>query len=140
MTHAYRIYIIAPADSNLSNEQLTVKKSIVGAIKKEGFEPQEFFSMGIPKTMPWSFAGAEMVMSRCQGAAILAFARWLATPTANPAAQVYLPSEYAHFEGALAFSRRLPRLVITDPLVRTAGITLLSEGPVIFWLLAESSG
>jgi hypothetical protein len=31
--------------------------------------------MGIPKTMPWSFAGAEMVMSRCQGAAILAFAR-----------------------------------------------------------------
>lgn len=146
MTPAYRIYISAPADSNLSSGQLELKRSVVEAIRKEGFEPQEFFGSGIPKAMAWSFEKAELVMSRCHGAAILAFARWLVyerTPrsawrtepvdTSNEERQTapsfYLPSEYNHFEGALAFTRRLPWLVITDDRVRTGGITLLSEGP-----------
>jgi hypothetical protein len=136
MTQAYRIYISAPADSNLNQEQLELKKSVIKAIEREGFEPQEFFGSGIPKTMgmAWSFEKAEQVMRRCQGAAFLAFARWLAAPAKGPMDDYsYLPSEYNHFEGALAFTRRLPRLVITDKRVRTAGITLLAEGPVIFW-------
>jgi hypothetical protein len=134
MTQAYRVYISTPADSNMSPEQLGIKRSIIRAIENEGFEPQEFLRRGIPQAMHWSFAGAESVMSRCQGAAILAFARWLVTSTvAEPAGSIFLPSEYNHFEGALAFTRRLPRLIITDANVRTAGITLLSEGPVIFW-------
>jgi len=135
MTQAYRIYLSAPADSNLSEVQLDMKKSVISAIEREGFEPQEFFASGIPKAMAWSFEKAEMVMSRCQGAAILAFARWLATPAKQEETlqRIYLPSEYSHFEGALAFTRRLPRLVITDQRVRTSGITLLAEGPVIFW-------
>jgi len=149
MTQAYRIYISAPTDANLSPEQLKLKQSIIGAIRKEGFEPQEFFRSGIPKAMAWSFEKAELVMSRCHGIAILAFVRWLAyerkslspwrtelAPLANEeamASSFCLPSEYNHFEGALAFTRRIPRLVITDDRVRTAGITLLSEGPVIFW-------
>jgi hypothetical protein len=135
MTQAYRIYISAPADSNLSAEQLTLKKSIIGTVINEGFEPQEFFGSGIPQAMAWSFENAELVMSRCQGVAILAFARWLANDTneAEPKTTHYLPSEYNQFEGALAFMRRLPRLVVTDRRVRTAGITLLSQGPVIFW-------
>lgn len=98
MTQAYRIYISAPADSNLSTEQLDIKGSIIRAIENEGFEPQEFFQSGIPQAMPWSFAAAEAIMSRCQGAAILAFARWLATSTvATPAESIFLPSEYNHF-------------------------------------------
>jgi hypothetical protein len=149
MTQAYRIYISAPTDSNLSPEQLELKRSIIEAIRKEGFEPQEFFKSGIPKAMAWSFEKAELVMSRCHGAAILAFARWLAyernprspwrtepAPLSSEEAMApsfYIPSEYNHFEGALAFTRRIPRLVVTDDRVRTAGITLLSEGPVIFW-------
>jgi hypothetical protein len=135
VTQAYRIYLSAPADSNLSQAQVDVKKAIIGTIEQEGFELQEFFRSGIPKTMAWSFERAEMVMSRCQGVVILAFARWLAAPTREEETpqSIYLPSEYSHFEGALAFTRRLPRLVVTDELVRTAGITLLSEGPVIFW-------
>ena len=138
MTQGCRIYISAPADSNLSQRQVEIKKSIIGAIRNEGFEPQEFLRSGIPMGMAWSFDRAEQVMSRCQGAAILAFARWLAFPAKEepPSEGSYLPlpSEYNHFEGALAFTRRLPRLVITDEQVRTAGITLLSQGPVIFWL------
>ncbi len=136
MAQVCRIYISAPADSNLSQEQLKLKKSVIKAIEKEGFEPQEFFASGIPTAMgmPWSFEGAEQVMSRCQGAAVLAFARWLAESAKGPAGDYsYLPSEYNHFEGALAFTRRLPRLVVTDKGVRTSGITLLAEGPVIFW-------
>lgn len=136
----YRIYLSAPADSNLSEMQLGIKKSILETIEQERFEPQEFFRSGIPKTMAWSFEGAEMVMSRCQGVVILAFARWVVAPAKEEEAsqRTYLPSEYNQFEGALAFTRRLPRLVITDQRVRTAGITLLSEGPVVFW--PEGSG
>lgn len=135
MSQAYRIYISAPADSNLSSEQLILKRSIIGAIKKEGFEPQEFFASGLSQAMAWSFENAELVMSRCHGAAILAFARWLAVHAKEEGLEpsFYLPSEYSHFEGALAFTRRLPRLVITDVRVRTAGITSLAQGPVIFW-------
>jgi hypothetical protein len=135
MPQASRIYISAPADSNLNQVQLEVKKAVIGAIENEGFEPQEFFGSGIPKTLAWSFENAELVMSRCQGAAVFAFARWSVTP-ANADATApteYLPSEYNHFEDALAFARRLPRIVITDQRVRTGGITLLSQGPVIFW-------
>jgi hypothetical protein len=135
VAQASRIYISAPADSNLSQEQLDIKSSILGAIENERFEPQEFLGSGIPQRMAWSFERAELVMSRCQGAAILAFARWVAVPAKEqrPAPSVHLPSEYNHFEGALAFARRLPLLVITDARVRTGGITLLSDGPVIFW-------
>jgi hypothetical protein len=85
--------------------------------------------------MAWSFAAAEAVMSRCQGAAILAFARWLATSTVPGPAEstFFLTSEFCHFEGALAVTRRLPRLIIIGPNVRTSAITLMSEGPVIAW-------
>jgi hypothetical protein len=140
MPKAYRIFISAAADSHLKAEQLDLKRSVVAAIEKEGFEPQEFHKSGIPKTMGWSFENAEKVISRCQGVAILAFARWLAVPTTEEGMpeSIYLPSEYVHFEGALAFARRLPRLVITDKRVRTSGITSLPEGPVIFW--PEGSG
>ena len=78
MTQAYRIFISAPTNANLTPEQLKLKESIIGAIIKEGFEPQEFFRSGIPKGMAWSFEKAELVMSRCHGIAILAFVRWLA--------------------------------------------------------------
>lgn len=57
MAQVYRIYISVP--SHLSEEQLEIKKSIMGAIRKEGFEPQEFLTSGIPKTMAWSFENAE---------------------------------------------------------------------------------
>jgi hypothetical protein len=135
MAQLRRIYISAPADSNLNREQLEIKESIIGAIGNERFETQEFFGSGIPKTMAWSFENAEQVMSRCQGVVIMAFARWSAVhANEEPAVHgFFLPSEYNHFEGALAFTRRLPRLVITDQRVRTAGITLLSQGPVVFW-------
>jgi hypothetical protein len=132
----YRIYISSPADANLAEDQLKIKTAVLDAIKNEGFDPQEFLRRGIPRGMPWSYERADDVMSRCQGAAILAFARWRVT-RAGPEEQAerfdYLPSEYNHFEGALAYSHHLPLLVITDRRIRTSGITLLSEVPVIYW-------
>jgi hypothetical protein len=132
-----RIYISAPVDKNLDQDQLAIKRAILGAIEKEGFEPQEFLASGIPKAMPWSFEQANQVMARCRGAAILAFARWYCTPSSGENVSIALPSEYNHFEGALAFSHRLPLLVITDQRIRTSGITLLHQVPVIFWPDAE---
>ena len=61
MTQAARIYLSAPADSNLSRAQLDVKQAIIGSIEQEGLEPQEFFRSGTSKSMAWSFEKAEMV-------------------------------------------------------------------------------
>ncbi len=134
-----RIYISAPADGNLDQDQLAIKKAILRAIENEGFEPQEFFNSGIPKTMAWRFETVNQVMSRCQGAAILAFIRWHCTPSNRGDVLFDLPSEYNHFEGALAFSHKLPLLIIADRSIRTGGITLLSEGPVVFWPVDKGS-
>jgi hypothetical protein len=134
-----RIYISAPADAHLSQDQLDIKRAILHAIENEGFEPQEFFNSGIPKMQAWSFKVANQVMSRSQGIAILAFYRWHCTPSYREDVSYDLPSEYNHVEGALAFSHKLPMLVITDRRIRTSGITLRSEGPVIYWPNDKSS-
>jgi CAP12/Pycsar effector protein, TIR domain len=129
----FRIYISAPANKNLDQGQLSIKKAILKAIEKTKFEAQEFLQSGIPKRSPWSFDAANQVMTRCKGVAILSFARWYCTSSATSRDTVALPSEYNHFEGALAFSHNLPLLVITDQNIRTSGITLLSQVPVIYW-------
>lgn len=134
-----RIYISSPADVHLSQDQLAIKMAILRAIENEGFEPQEFFNSGIPKMMAWRFEVANQVMSRCQGVAILAFYRWHCTPSNREDKSYDLPSEYNHVEGALAFSHKLPLLVITDRRIRTSGITLRSEGPVVYWPGDKSS-
>jgi hypothetical protein len=94
-------------------------------IADAGFEPQEFNVSGLPSGLNWTFESATEVMLRCQGAVIIALPKYEFGP------DLLMPSEYAHFEGALALSLRLPILIVAEEGTRSAGITLLGGGQFI---------
>jgi CAP12/Pycsar effector protein, TIR domain len=121
-----RIYISPASDENLNPDQRAIKRAILHAIEEEGFEPLMLESRN------WSFDRANQDMSRCQGAVILAFARWPIDPHYS------LTSEYNHFDGALAFSHKVPLLIVANDNVRTAGVLL--DGQVRLVVLLPVNG
>jgi hypothetical protein len=128
-----RVYISAPVQSHLTDEQRALKSTILQAIEDEGFDLQIFHERGIPKRQGWSFSGANELMGLCHGAAVLAFAKWRDAKTLGGEV-ADLPSEFNHFEGALAIAHNVPLLLVTDHHVRTSGITYTGGGlGVYFW-------
>jgi hypothetical protein len=127
-----RVFISVPMDQNLDARQRSIKHAILDGVRSEGFEPQEFFVSGLPLRMPYSFENAREVMDRCQGAVILAFARW---STGNAA----VPTVWNHYEGALAKALGKETLVVTEDIVRSDGITWTGGGHIILWI-PESAG
>jgi predicted nucleotide-binding protein len=109
------IYIHAPYQP--TGVQAEVKTAILDKIKSIGFDPQEFLESGMPRGYAWTFDRAIEIMRQCDGALILALMRRMESDGATPA-----PSEYSHFEGALALSRGLPSLVIAEEGMQSRGI------------------
>jgi hypothetical protein len=124
-----RIYISTPLDDHLSQKQLSVKRAIYSALKQEEFEPQEFLTCGIPADTVWSFQESRKVMKRCDGALVLAFVR--AEFAAHDGSRVCLPSEYNHYEGALAIANDLPILVVAEEGIPDRGIVWRGGGLLI---------
>lgn len=119
-----RIYIHAPYKPDVARG--LVKHRILEKIRTLGFDPQEFGVSGIAKGDKWSFGRAIEVMRQCDGALILALMRWM---DSDGKARMAVPSEYSHFEGALALSCNLPSLAIAEEGMPMRGI--LSETFVI---------
>lgn len=117
-----RIYVHAPSDQNLTPFRLQIKERILKELTAAGFDPQEFNVSGLLSGLNWTFDNAAKVMSQCQGAVIIAL------PKYEFGSDILLPSEYAHFEGALALSNKLPTIIVTEEGTRNAGITLLGGG------------
>jgi hypothetical protein len=119
-----RVFISVPTDQNLDARQRSLKHAILHAVEDEGLEPQEFLVSGLPLRMAYNFANAREVMDRCQGAVVLAFARWR---TGNAA----VPTVWNHYEGALALALQKETLVVTEEIVNSDGITWDGGGQVI---------
>jgi hypothetical protein len=99
-------------------------------------EPQHFLESGIPAGWGWNFAAANDVMRRCHGAVILAFPRWRFTVGDE---SYSMPTEYNHFEGALASAHKLPLLIMADKGVEQRGIVWTGGGvPITF--IPEDAG
>jgi hypothetical protein len=109
-----RILISAPRDQRLQKHQVLVKDAILDRIRDAGFEPQVFLDAkggaGLAAGAGWSVDEVEKVARRCVGAAIIGLQFWKASH--NPGVDVWLPSEYSQFEGAIARSLSLPILAI----------------------------
>jgi hypothetical protein len=109
-----RILISAPRNQRLKEPQVRVKDAILARIQSEGFEPQVFLDAkggaGLPAGAGWSVDEVEKVARRCVGAAIIGLRFWKASH--SPGVDVWLPSEYSQFEGAIARSLNLPILAI----------------------------
>ena len=132
MIHNPRIYISSPMDKSLDSNQVAIKHAILQILENAGLEPQEFLVSGDPFSMSWGFEAADQVMSRCQGALILAFVRWRLP--VSPDEMILVPSEYNHYEGALAISHKVPILVITEEGVTNRGIVWVGGGLPITYI------
>lgn len=128
MSLVYRPRIFIHAPFQPASNQASVKQRILAVIRELEFEPQEFHVSGIAKGDAWSAERAIEVMRQCDGALILALMR-----RNNSAGDDYepIPSEYSHFEGALAFACNLPTLVFAEEGMPERGILSNSAGSFI---------
>jgi hypothetical protein len=126
-----RIFISHTKDSRLDEKQLRFKNALIEKIKEDGYIPEIFSISGNAKRLSWSFDNVEKVMSSCCGAIIIAFPRWSFLDKSNVA--IKMPSEYSHYEGAIALRDKLPTLIITEDSALRRGITDMGGGlPITF--------
>jgi predicted nucleotide-binding protein len=128
MARSKRVYVSVPRDFNLDERQKTLKHAILGELRSQGLEPQEFQVSGLPLRSPYTFNAVREIMGRCHGALILAFARWR-DPSGN--ANVAMPTVWNHFEGAFALALKKEILVITEENVAADGITWNGGGGIV---------
>ena len=125
-----RIYVSLPADPWLTPNLNALKWGIVDEIEKLGYTPEIFTN---PKGMPglaspkaWNPRDADEIARRCVGAAILGIARWQFQDVEGQTA--LLPTEFNHYEGALARTLGLPTLVLVQRNVRRRVVFDMSFG------------
>lgn len=111
-----RIYASLPADPWLSPNLNALKWGIVDEIEKLGYTPEIFTNPrgrpGLASAKAWNPSDADDIARRCAGAVILGIPRWkFQDISGNP---VLLPTEFNHYEGALAHTLGLPTLVIVQ--------------------------
>lgn len=111
-----RIYVSLPADRWLSKNLNRLKWGIVHKIEKLGYRPEVFTNPlgkpGLASARAWHPRDADEIARRCVGAAVLGMPRWrFQDGDRNP---VLLPTEFNHYEGALARTLGLPTLVLVQ--------------------------
>jgi hypothetical protein len=125
-----RIYVSLPADPWLPARINELKWGIVEEIEKLGYTPEIFtnprgkFTLAAAKA--WNPRDADEIARRCVGAAILGMPRWrFQDGEGHPA---LLPTEFNHYEGALARTLGLPTLVLVQHDVRRRVVFDMSFG------------
>ena len=109
-----RIFISAPRDVRLDPVRIKIKQAIVEQIESANFEPQIFLTpaggVGLAAGAGWSLEEVEKVARRCVGAAIIGLPFWKTTLEER---EVWLPTDYCPYEGAIAHGLGLPILAIS---------------------------
>lgn len=131
-----RVYVSSPTDAHLTPWQKKLKKGVLDQLIAAGLEPQVFGERGLPIKMAWSFDAAEQMMSDCQAAVVLALARHRFS--VHGGAPVSFPSEYNHYEGALAVTYNLPLLILAEEGLPDRGITYRGGGRFIVTIPANA--
>jgi len=129
-----RIYVHAPFRP--AEPQALLKKIVLEHIRKLGFDPQEFQVSGLPRGDSFTLARAVEVMRQCDGALILALSRKADSGRGSTGA----PSEYAHFEGALALASGLPTIVIAEEGMGRRGILSASSAASLAIPMSDLEG
>lgn len=137
MTIKRRIFVSVPLDDHLDARQRNLKEKILQKVVAIGYEPQIFFHSGIPAGMGWNFSNVDEVMRRCHGALILGFPRWRFRTQEG---ELRLPSEYNHYEGAVANSRKVPILTIAEHGIVDRGIHWTGGGNPILFMPQDADG
>jgi len=111
-----RIYVSLPADRWLPKDMNDLKWAIVDEIEHLGYTPEIFTNPkgkpGLASSRAWGARDADEIARRCSGAAIIGMARWNFRD--SDGRHVRLPTEFCHYEGALARTLGLPTLVLVQ--------------------------
>jgi hypothetical protein len=125
-----RIYVSLPADPWLPRNLNDLKWGIVEEIEKLGYIPEVFTNPrgkpGLASPKAWNPRDADEIARRCVGAAILGMPRWHFQDVQGQ--PVLLPTEFNHYEGALARTLGLPTLVLVQRDVRRRVVFDMSFG------------
>jgi Predicted nucleotide-binding protein containing TIR-like domain len=125
-----RIYVSLAADPWLPQNLNELKWGIVEEIEKLGYTPEIFTNPkgkpGLASAKAWNPRDADDIARRCVGAAVLGMPRWnFQDAQGQPA---LLPTEFNHYEGALARTLGLPTLVLVQKNVRRRVVFDMSFG------------
>ena len=111
-----RIYVSLPADRWLPPNLNKLKWAIVEEIEKLGHTPEIFTNpkgrAGLASAKTWTPRDANVGARRCIGAVIIGMPRWVFQDKNKD--DVLLPTEFNHYEGALAHTLGLPTLVLVQ--------------------------
>jgi hypothetical protein len=116
-----RVYVSMPADRWLPSNLNDLKWGLVEKIESLGYTPEIFTNpkgtAGLASWKAWTPHDADEIGRRCVGATLIGMPRWtFCDPSGNA---VRLPTEFSHYEGALARTLGLPTLVmVQDDLMR----------------------
>jgi hypothetical protein len=112
-----------PADQWLTEDENATKWAIVSRIEQLGYTTEVFFdprgTTSISASQAWTASECEDVMRHCDGCALLGFPRWRLTQDGQP---FWLPTDFNHYEGALAHTMHLPLLVLVQDGVEPRGV------------------
>jgi hypothetical protein len=87
---------------------------------------------GLPAHEAWTFDGADRLMRRCDSAIIIGYARWRWQDADGH--MVRMPTEYSHYDGALAVAHKVPLPVITESGILDRGIVGSGHGKLVTWI------
>jgi Predicted nucleotide-binding protein containing TIR-like domain len=109
-----RVFISAPRDVRLDLPRIRIKQAIVDEITTAGYQPQMFLTQeggeGLPAGVGWTIDEVDRVVRRCVGAVLIGLPFWKTTLEAR---DIWLPSDYCPYEGAVAHTLGLPILAIS---------------------------
>lgn len=110
-----RVFVSLPADQWLSKKQNNFKWGLVKQVEQWGYAVEIFNDptgrTGLAAGLAWSAVEADRVMRRCVGALIIGLPRWQYKMGKK---KTFLPTEYNHYEGAIAYTLGLPMLVVVQ--------------------------
>jgi hypothetical protein len=110
-----RVFISMPADHGLDELRNKLKWCIVEEVKKHGYEPQIFLGpaggTGLAAGRGWDLYRVESVIRRCVGAVLIGQSKWQFSTHGR---EFKLVTEYCHYEGAVAYTHRLPILALAE--------------------------
>jgi len=132
-----RVFVSVTSNKALDDRRKAVKAAILEKLLKEGYEPQEFWASGLPKTsgLSWSFENVDRVMRKCVGALVIGFPRWTFS---DPEQEIRLVGEYNNYEGAAALSHGLSVFILAEEGVVDRGIVWTGGGRSITYIPADA--
>lgn len=105
-----RIFVSMPADAWQTKAECELKWGIVKRIEKLGYATEVFTDPrgtdSLAASQSWSREACEAVMRRCDGCVLIGMPRW----RMGGSEPMALPTEFNHYEGAIAQMLRLPLL------------------------------